>query len=130
MGGGLGEAMLLGFGQGGVGVGIEGAGVFQLRAEARLEELGRHLVVLGVGRIRVLGDGAGRHLAGELRVGVRARFGELAAGVGDQELDGGLAHDVGERRAFEGVDGGGDETHDPEAGPLGGSGKKALTRAW
>ena len=60
------------------------AGILPLRAEDVLEEGGRHLVVLGVGRVGVFGDGACRHLAREPRSHRRIGAGEPASRCADQ----------------------------------------------
>jgi hypothetical protein len=110
---------------------VKGAGVLQLRAEAGEEEVRRQFVVLRVGRVGVLGDGMVGHLLGEARLGVVGRACQLPSRIGHQKFDCGPAHEVGQGRAFEGLDRRGDEAH--AAGPFrlrGGRGKKALVRAW
>jgi len=51
------------------------------------------------------------HVAGEGGFRARPGLGVLAARVGDQQVDRGLAHEVGQRRALEGVDRRGNQTH-------------------
>ena len=108
---------------------VEAAGVFQLRAQ-HLEEGRRHLVVLGVGRVGVVGDRMARHLAGEGGVGLGAPRRALRAVRDQQPMDRGADDGVGQRRALEGAEGGGDEAHAAAPGSCGGRGKKTEVRAW
>ena len=95
---------------------IEAAGIFQVPPQDLLEEGRRKLVVLGVGRLGVLGDRPSGHLGGEDRGGVGRRPRQLPPRVGHQHLHRRAAHQVGDRRALEGVDGGGYEGHGRASG--------------
>ncbi|MNL17287.1 hypothetical protein D3C87_1383720 [compost metagenome] len=57
--------------------GVIAAGVLQLPAQAQLEEVGRQLVVLGVGGVGVDGDGAGTQLIDQLLVAPRLARGAV-----------------------------------------------------
>ena len=73
------------------------------------EERRRHLVVLGVGRVGVFGDGARRHLVGERGIASALPRGEPCRGARAQPLDRGADHEVGQRHPFGGADDRGDE---------------------
>ncbi len=107
---------------------VEAARVFELRAEAEREELGRDFVVLLVGVDRVLGDRMVAHVLCEVRSRILRNRLHLVLDASDKEGDRALADAVRQRRGFESDDRAGDEAH--EVLPFGGSGKKALTRLW
>ena len=97
--GGLGQRRILGLGQG-LGAGCEQAGgIFEPRTQHGLEEGGGEFVVLPIGRVGMLGDGALLHVAGEPGGGAFRGF-EIATSVGDQETDRRAAYSVDDALAI------------------------------
>ena len=111
MGGGFGQGQILGFGEGGGGVGVEAAGVFAARAEDGGEEIGRDFVVLRVGFRGGDRDGVGVHGAGEILLQRGGQAAQLAGGAADEGGDAGAGERIRQGQAFHGGGGGGDEGH-------------------
>jgi hypothetical protein len=125
--GGLAQRLFLGLLQRRGGAFMEARRISAVRPEHAGEERRRHLVVLGVGRLGMFGDGAAGHHAGERGVALRGLRGKPRRRARAQPPDRGANDEVGQRHAFGGADDGRDEAH-VTAPFCGGNGKKALVR--
>ena len=107
---------------------VEAGGIFAVRAEHAAEERRRHLVMLGVGRLGMFGDGARRHACGERCVVCRRCRWQAAPPCASTSADRGADHEIGQRHPLGGADHLRHEAH--VTAPLcGGSGKKSCVRA-
>ncbi len=82
-----------------------------MRAEDQGEELRRQLVVLLIGFLGVLGDGALRHLAGEGQIRPGLGMGQALARRAHQKIDAQAGQAVGRGTAFKSIDGAGQGGH-------------------
>ncbi len=108
---GLAQRLLLGLLQGRVVVPVEAGRVFAVRSEHFCKECGRHLVMLRIGGIGVLGNRPRRHLAREGGIARGAAVRELDRGARAEPVNGGADDRVRQRHSFGGLDDGGDEAH-------------------
>jgi hypothetical protein len=79
---------------------IKAAGIFQPLAQTQLEELGRQLVMLLIGRICVFGDGALGHLVRERRLVVRSVAIQPLPRLAHQAIDRWAGHEIREGRVL------------------------------
>ena len=124
---GLPQRLLLGLLQRRGGVFIEARRVFAVRPEHKGEKGRRNLVMLGIGRFVMFGDGAASHFAGERGIAFRAAGGEPRRRARTHTLDGGANDGVGQRHPFGGADDRGNQAH-VTTSFCGGIGKNTLVR--
>ena len=101
-----------------------------MRPQHEPEELGRNLVVLGVGIRRVRGNRIGDHLLREAALGIERTTGQLLLRSPDEPADRRSRHRIRPGNAFADMNCRLHKAHDEFLRTvLGGAGKKALVRA-
>jgi hypothetical protein len=106
---------------------------FPVRTQHALEERRRHLVMLGIGGIRMFGNGPRRQGASECFIALRIAGGEARSRARAESMDRDADQKIRQRNALGAADHFGSDTHFAalaSSASCGGSGKKTLVRDW